>query len=338
MTGEGAGQPDGAGQLKKERRQVDDAGQTDDAGQVGERLSAWLASELPAGADVKVRGLRRASAGMSRENWIFDVSWSAGGERLTEALIMRRDPVGSVLETDRSVEFAVLKALESTAVPAPRVRWLDAGGRWLGRPSIVMTLEEGICDYFVLNGDEPLETRVTLAEHFCDLLVSIHQVDWRALGLDAVLPDPGSSASLVALDEWEAVWRRHQLEPLPELDLVAGWLRAHAPAAVATVLVHGDFKPGNALMHANEVSVVLDWETAHLGDPLEDLGWVTNPLRRREHQIPGAWTATELLARYEAATGIGGGRGCPALVAGPRQLQAGGDRLDGRRRLRRRSL
>ena len=65
MTGEGAGQPDGAGQL-------DDAGQTDDPGQVGERLSAWLASELPAGADVKVRGLRRASAGMSRENWIFD--------------------------------------------------------------------------------------------------------------------------------------------------------------------------------------------------------------------------------------------------------------------------
>jgi aminoglycoside phosphotransferase (APT) family kinase protein len=70
------------------------------------------------------------------------------------------------------------------------------------------------------------------------------------------------------------------------------------------VLVHGDFKPGNALMRGREVGVVLDWETAHLGDPLEDLGWVTNPLRRREHQIPGAWTATELLSRYEARTGL----------------------------------
>ena len=51
---------------------------------------------------------------MSRENWLFEASWSLDGERVTEALIMRRDPVGSVLETDRSVEFAVLRALEAT--------------------------------------------------------------------------------------------------------------------------------------------------------------------------------------------------------------------------------
>jgi aminoglycoside phosphotransferase (APT) family kinase protein len=277
---------------------------TDEAALMGERLSTWLTTELPNDADVQIRGLHRASAGMSRENWLFEVSWSVDGARLSEALIMRRDPVGSVLETDRTVEFAVLQALEQTAVPAPRVRWLDADGRWLGRPSIVMTLEDGICDYFVLNGDAPLATRVALAESFCDLLVAIHQVDWRAIGLDRFLPDPAPSASLAAIDLWEGVLRRHQLEPLPELDLVARWLRAHAPVAPATVLVHGDFKPGNALMRDGVVGAVLDWETAHLGDPLEDLGWVTNPLRRREHQIPGAWTATELLSRYEARTGL----------------------------------
>lgn len=271
---------------------------------MGERLSAWLTNELPPDADVRVDGLRRASEGMSRENWLFEASWSLDGERVTEALIMRRDPVGSVLETDRSVEFAVLRALEATAVPAPRVRWLDADGRWLARPSIVMVLEDGICDYFVLNGDQPLAARVALAERFCDVLVSIHQVDWRGLGLDSVLPDPGAAASLVAVDHWEAVLRKHQLEPLPELDLVAGWLRAHAPSSPGTVLVHGDFKPGNALLRGDGVGVVLDWETAHLGDPLEDLGWVTNPLRRREHQIPGAWTAAELLFRYRESTGV----------------------------------
>jgi len=277
---------------------------TDEAALVEERLATWLTTELPKDADVRVKGLRRASAGMSRENWLFEASWLVDGDGVSEALIMRRDPVGSVLDTDRSVEFAVLKALEPTVVPAPRVRWLDADGRWLGRPSIVMVLEEGVCDYFVLNGDRPLAMRVALAERFCDLLVSIHQVDWRALGLDRFLVDPGPSASLVALDLWEGVWRRHQLEPLPELDLVAGWLRARAPTAPATVLVHGDFKPGNALMRGSDVGAVLDWETAHLGDPLEDLGWVTNPLRRREHQIPGVWTAAELLSRYTASTGL----------------------------------
>jgi aminoglycoside phosphotransferase (APT) family kinase protein len=184
------------------------------------------------------------------------------------------------------------------------VRWLDAEGAWLGRPSIVMVREQGECDYFVLNGTRPLAVRIALAEQFCDLLVSVHQVDWQALGLGRVLDDPGGHAALAAVDHWEAVLRRHQLEPLPEMELIIGWLRSHAPVARATVLVHGDFKPGNALLSGDDVVVMLDWETAHLGDPVEDLGWVTNPLRRREHQIPGSWTERELLSRYTASTGL----------------------------------
>jgi aminoglycoside phosphotransferase (APT) family kinase protein len=70
------------------------------------------------------------------------------------------------------------------------------------------------------------------------------------------------------------------------------------------VLVHGDFKPGNALVDGDEVVVLLDWETAHLGDPLEDLGWVTQPLRLAEHLIPGAWEQEDLIGRYAALTGF----------------------------------
>jgi aminoglycoside phosphotransferase (APT) family kinase protein len=276
----------------------------DDSAGVGDHLTAWLASELPAGAGVRIDDLRRSSFGLSRENWVFEASWRGEQGPVREPLIVRRDPVGSVLDTDRRVEFAVLRALEPTGVRAPRARWLDAEGRWLGRPSIVLVREEGECDYYVLNGSRPLEERVALAEQFCDLLVSIHQVDWRALGLGRVLPDPGPYGSVAAVDHWEAELRRHQLEPLPELDLVIAWLRAHAPVAPATVLVHGDFKPGNALLSADDTAVMLDWETAHLGDPVEDLGWVTNPLRRREHQIPDAWTGRDLVARYTARTGI----------------------------------
>ena len=52
------------------------------------------------------------------------------------------------------------------------------------------------------------------------------------------------------------------------------------------------------------VSAVLDWETAHLGDPREDLGWVTNPLRAREHSIPGVWEPGDLLERWSERTGL----------------------------------
>src|SRR5581483_305862 len=53
-----------------------------------------------------------------------------------------------------------------------------------------------------------------------------------------------------------------------------------------------------------EIVAMLDWETAHLGDPLEDLGWITNPLRRREHQIPGVWERADIARRYEELTGL----------------------------------
>jgi len=262
-------------------------------------LQAWAVDEL-GDDDALVEGVRRTSAGFSRENWEFDLVHAG----TTEALIARRDPAGSVLETDRAVETAVLRALVPTVVPAPTVRWSDPAGARLGRPTVVMDRAAGDCDWFVLNGPRPLPTRIDIAHQLCDRLADIHGVDWRAAGLGDVFDDPGGEAAHRAVDHWESVLRRVQLEAQPELELVIGWLRAHAPNAGATTLVHGDFKPGNVLLTGDDVTLVLDWETAHLGDPVEDLGWVTNPLRAREHRIDGAWEPADLVARWERRTGL----------------------------------
>jgi aminoglycoside phosphotransferase (APT) family kinase protein len=261
-------------------------------------LEAWIAEEV--GEPVTIGGLRRTSAGFSRENWVFDATWA--GER--HDLIARRDPVGSVLETDRKIETAVLRALLDTAVPSPTLRWADLDGSRLGRPALIMDLAPGTCDGFVLNGAAPLDHRVALARHIYDHLPCIHLVGWRSLGLGQVLEDPGSKAALRAVDHWESELRRVQLDPEPELTMLLAWLRANAPTNEVTALVHGDFKPGNLLLDGYRVTAVLDWETAHLGDPHEDLGWVTNPLRQGEHRIAGAWEPQDLLDLWSERTGV----------------------------------
>jgi aminoglycoside phosphotransferase (APT) family kinase protein len=208
------------------------------------------------------------------------------------------------VETDRATEFAVLRALESTPVPAPAARWLDAEGKWFGRPSLVMHREVGACEYYVLSGSRPLEERVGLAQQFCDLLAQVHRADWKRTELVDVFDDKGEGAALAELVHWEGILRRDQLEAYPEIEMAIQWMRATAPLSEATVLVHGDFKPGNVLLEEGRIVALLDWELAHLGDPMEDLGWVTQPLRRREHIIPGAWEDSELFDRYQSATGF----------------------------------
>jgi aminoglycoside phosphotransferase (APT) family kinase protein len=260
---------------------------------VRDELVAWLSEEV--GGPVAVEGLRRTSAGFSRENWVFTATWDGRPHEL----IVRRDPVGSVLETDRRVEVEVLRGLSGTGVPAPTLRWADVEGDRLGRPSLVMDLAPGTCDGFLLNGERPLEARLALAHQLYDLLADIHRLDPSPFDLD----DPGPAAALRELAHWEGELHRVQLEPEPELALVIGWLRANAPAHERTTLVHGDFKPGNALLADERWSAVLDWETAHLGDPHEDLGWVTNPLRRGEHRIERVWEPDDLLERWSRRTG-----------------------------------
>ncbi len=261
------------------------------------RLRAWLSDEL--GRDVAIGSVRRTSAGFSRENWVFDATWDG----VRHDLIARRDPVGSVLATDRAVETAVVRAMQATMIPSPTLRWVDLDGARLGRPSLVMDMAVGDCDGYVLNRERPLDTRVAIAHELYDALADIHRLDWRTLGLAETLDDPGSAAALAALDHWESELVRVKLGPEPELAYVIAWLRTNAPVSTLTTLVHGDFKPGNVLLDGDRLSAVLDWETAHLGDPHEDLGWVTNPVRAGEHRIADHWEPAELLARWSARTG-----------------------------------
>ncbi len=282
------------------------------------RLAALIADREPGAHDIEITGLHRTTGGQSRENWPFDATWTDARATHRESLICRRDPVGSVLETERRVEHEVLLAVESDpTVPAPRSRWLDADGSTLGRPAVVMQRYDGECDHFVLESGAlrlPLDDRVRLAGRYCEIMAAIHRFDWRDAGLDALLPVPPDPA-VAAVDHWAGVLKRQAVEPHPELVEIECWLRANVLEPPAITLVHGDLKPGNSLLHQvggrTQVQVMLDWETAHLGDPLEDVGWVTNPLRQREHQVPGAWSRVELIARHEELTGF---RADPAAV------------------------
>ncbi len=64
-------------------------------------------------------------------------------------------------------------------------------------------------------------------------------------------------------------------EPHPAFELGLRWLADRVPdAPPEPELVHGDYRNGNFIVGPEGIRAVLDWELAHLGDCIEDLGWL----------------------------------------------------------------
>lgn len=82
------------------------------------------------------------------------------------------------------------------------------------------------------------------------------------------------------LDYWASVIEADALHPQPIAEAARRWLERHLPPpGPRLALVHGDYRTGNLLYDGEgRIRGVLDWEMAHLGDPLEDLAWSLDPL------------------------------------------------------------
>jgi hypothetical protein len=94
-------------------------------------------------------------------------------------------------------------------------------------------------------------------------------------------------------------------QPHPAFELALLWLTEALPNAAGTGVVHGDFRNGNLIVGADGIRAVLDWELAHLGDPLEDLGWLCVRAWRFGSPLPvgGFGQIEDLVTAYQDAGG-----------------------------------
>jgi aminoglycoside phosphotransferase (APT) family kinase protein len=279
---------------------------------LAEQIARYLSHRLPRAREVQVSGLRRIPGGASRETWAFDASWEEDGCRLHRGFVIRRDPPASLLVTDRDVEFQVMAAVGRAGVPVPRVLWLETDGQYLERPFFVMERIDG-CEtapHALLADPQYAGARPRLAERFVQVLASLHALDWGSLGLgEALGPPPApSECARREIEKWEQVLERDALGPQPVLRAALRWLRRHLPPpAQRIVLVHGDYRVGNFLYDPQgEVRGVLDWEMAHLGDPLEDLAWAClRPWRwAGDERVGGLLERERFFRLYEELTGL----------------------------------
>ncbi|WP_199553483.1 phosphotransferase family protein [Sandaracinobacteroides hominis] len=261
------------------------------------RLEAVLSAQR--GTPVRVDSLSRFHGGAARETWRF-VAHMEGG---SEGLVVRRDPSSSLITTSRSAEYHVLRRAHSAGIPAPEPLLLDLDGRQFGSPGFLMREVPGGRAASPLDENPYGDTRAETGRGLFDALGRLHALTPDAADRDQ-LPVQDAAGRLA---HWKAEIAAHATGPEPVAAAALRWLEANIPPASGPPsLVHGDFRSGNFLVDAgNRLLAILDWEMAHVGDPYEDLAWVTDPLWG--HAMPGHPAGTlpfdEAISIWEAASG-----------------------------------
>lgn len=269
---------------------------------LAEALRAYLSRHWD-GA-VEIAELARIAGGASRETWRFD----ARVADIVRPLILRRDPGGSLIETERALEFAALRTVHGR-LPVPEPLILEHEGRELDRPFFIMTRIDGGLVPSPVQPDPYGEHATAIGARFFGHLGDLAAIDPAGTPIAAVAPRPAPDQCWrIALDHWAGMIDADERHPQPIVRAAIRRLRAHPPPPAARVaIVHGDYRSGNFLHDgAGTILALLDWEMAHLGDPLEDLAWSIDPLWGHDDadRVAGMLPRDAAIALWERHSGL----------------------------------
>jgi aminoglycoside phosphotransferase (APT) family kinase protein len=257
------------------------------------------------GDEARVDNLAAIPGGASRETWRFELTCTGAAE----PLVLRRQLGGKIYDAalDVPAEFAVIRKVFGASIRCPRPLWLFSD--LLGRPAMVSERLVGeSIGRRVVREPALADARSRLAADMGATLAGVHGIDAGDPELTAVLPAPnsGQTPASVAIEQMEADLDRID-EPHPALELVLRWLRRNEPTPPPRlVLVHGDYRIGNALVTPTGLAGVIDWEFAHVGEPAEDFAWgLVREWRFGVDQLRfgGVGTAEQFQTAYEQAGG-----------------------------------
>lgn len=254
---------------------------------------------------VRIDNLRLLTGGASRQTWSFDATIDQSGGRVeTLPLILRADPRRSELMT-KGIEYALHESVFEHGVLAPRMH--ANGDDTLGMPFFIMERIDGeTIARRLIRDDAYAQTRAVLPSQLASILAKIHAVPVDSPGVcDLPAPSEGVSPALHEIERYEKGYRAVTPDPHPAFELAFRWLRERAPAADERRLVHGDYRIGNVIFGPEGTRSILDWELAHIGDPMEDIGWLCVRSWRFGGSKPvgGIGDRNAFYAAYEAASG-----------------------------------
>lgn len=286
------------------------------------KLEAWVAPKLAGLAEsVEVRGLEAPlNTGFSSDTLLFDLVYQREGETVTEGLVARLEPEEYVMfpDYDIALQARVLRGLERSAVPVPKVRWLETDAGVLSVPFYVMERVDGriptdnppMHDEGWIVEDLNEAERKALWWNGFEAMCKVHGVSWKGHFDFLLEPERGETP----LDQQLHYYREYfrwgmKADRHPDIVRALAYLEESKPSRQPVALCWGDSRLANQIFDGIECVAVLDWEMVRLGDPVQDLAWWLASDRcftegLEIERLPGFPTAAETIARWQEITGF----------------------------------
>jgi len=271
------------------------------AAEIEEKLRAVTARHL--GDGLKIDNADIAVGGGSNRTWSFDAVL-VSGERLP--LILRQETYAgphNIFESP-SIQYRIMAAAYNAGVPVPKTYYMLEDRDGLGAGFVMERIEGETIPRKILRDAATKSALPKMAAQCGEIIGTLQSID---LGDVPFLgPDlQGREPALVELEMQRQRLDDYQ-EPHPAFELGLRWLEQHLPKTERTVVVHGDFRNGNFIVGPEGIRTVLDWELAHIGNPMEDFGWLCIKSWRfgvNDKPVGGFGLRDDLYRAYEDRTG-----------------------------------
>lgn len=278
------------------------------ASQLRDRLAAWLADRLEVGA-VEIDDLVQHTEGFSWRTYTLTARWQRDGVLTSSGFAVRREPEDGVLAPyDVGAQYELHEALVGRpGLPMPALHWLELDASVLGRPFYVMERIEGSVPSPMARQPFAGENTAAIGAQFVEILATVHAIDWQSARVAQLTPavtDP-HAAACAEIDKWERFYEAGMVREIPAIRAALEWARRHVATSNRLVVCHGDYRTGNFILRDGAIVGILDWELAHVSDPIDDLAWAALPAFRGSSGLVGhLLPEREFLERYRAHTGL----------------------------------
>ena len=230
-----------------------------------EELASSLSKKLlEVGIEGKVSNLEPLTGGASKEIWKFEVSKD---KQSTKMILRRGSGIEGPLAIKTADEARIQKEVIKVGAPVPIILAVSKNEEELGDSYIMHFVEGETIARKILRDKEYKKALPLLAYQCGEAIAKVHNVDIDNFSFLPKKP---------AEDQLEDLYATYQSfeQPSPVFEYAYLWLKEQDFSNFQESLVHGDFRLGNIIVNGEGLQSIIDWELAHIGNPLQDLGWV----------------------------------------------------------------